>query len=115
MDPRPQLELSVWQSAPQWVVGLRGELDLRTAADLRELLLDLTSTGHHHILLDLSDLAFIDSAGLGVLIGGLRRARDHGGDLELAAPSPAVRLVLDVGGLSGVFQVRAAPPDRGGG
>lgn len=91
------------------MVRLCGELDLHTAGQLRQVLRDLTSNGRRDILLDLRELHFIDSAGLGVLVGGLRRTRGTGGSLALAAPHPRIMTVLDVGGLSGVFEMRAAP------
>lgn len=109
MATQPQLELSVRHEGESAVVVLQGELDLYSAAELRELLINLGSAGHHDIVLDLRDLTFIDSAGLGVLVGALRRARTEGGNLALVSPRPSVKKVLDVGGLSAVFDVRTPP------
>lgn len=56
-----------------------GEVDVYTAPRLKDKLLQLEREGTHHIAVDLTEVGFIDSVGLGVLIGGLRRARAGGG------------------------------------
>ena len=105
------LELAVRRDAGETaLVSLRGELALPTASRLREVLVDLLRSGRTSIVLDLSDLTFIDSAGLGVLIGGLRRAQLHGGDLALAGARPRILHVLAVAGLSGAFRMLGKPP-----
>jgi anti-sigma B factor antagonist len=65
---------------------LRGNLDINGGPTLREALLD--AIGEHHgrrVVVDLEGVDFIDSAGLGVLLGGLKRARTNDGDLVLVA------------------------------
>jgi anti-sigma B factor antagonist len=102
------------------VVEASGELDLYTAPRLRELLLVLDAEGRHRVVVDLAGLSFIDSTGLGVLVGGLARARDAGGDLGLVCANERVLRPFRITGLTEVFAVHAtleaalaAPPAAG--
>ena len=73
-----------------------GELDIATAPALREQLLRAIATHGPSLVLDLDDVAFLDSTGLGVIVGVLKRARTLGGDLVIAGASPAVRRVFEI-------------------
>jgi anti-sigma B factor antagonist len=86
-------------------VRLMGELDMGTAPKLREELLRLASGGAQLVTVDLSDLVFIDSTGLSVLITALKRLRQQGGDLALRSPTPGTRRVLEITGLTEVFSI----------
>jgi anti-anti-sigma factor len=87
------------------VVALRGELDIADAAAVAAALAAV-AVREPRIIVDLAGLEFIDASGIGALSRGRRHARDHGGDLLLAAPQRQVRLVLAIlwepGGRSGV-------------
>jgi anti-sigma B factor antagonist len=87
------------------VVAVRGELDLEGGGALREALLDAIGDGGRRVVVDLEGLDFIDSAGLGVLVGGLKRARTHDGDLVLVCTGRNVLKVLEVTGLMRVFVI----------
>jgi len=82
------------------VVAVDGELDAYTSHHLRSWLAELDEEGVTHIAVDLRRLTFVDSSGLGVLMGAGRRARDRGGRVVLREVSPQIRRVLDVTGLS---------------
>jgi anti-sigma B factor antagonist len=86
-------------------VRLQGELDLSTAAQLRDELARLAADGATRVTIDLSDLAFIDSTGLSVLITALKRLRQQGGDMILRSPTPSTRKVLEITGLTEVFSI----------
>jgi anti-sigma B factor antagonist len=73
-----------------------GELDVATAPRLREQLLAAITSGGPRLILDLGDVDFLDSTGLGVIVGLLKRARTLGGDLRLVCPSPAIRKVFEI-------------------
>jgi len=88
------------------VVDLRGEVDLASAPQFRRSLHDLIDQGHKRIALDLSNLEFMDSTGLGVLIGCLKRLKEADGDLVLAGVQPAVARVFEVTGLDRIFTIR---------
>ena len=78
------------------VARVGGELDVATAPRLREQLLATISERGPRIVLDLGDVGFLDSTGLGVIVGVLKRARTLGGDLRLVCPNPSVRKVFEI-------------------
>jgi anti-sigma B factor antagonist len=82
---------------------VHGDLDLGTSHRLRRVLVELDEAGATDVVVDLGDVDLLDSTGLGVLIGGLRRARQAGGELRLARLSPRHRELLSVTGLDRVF------------
>ena len=87
------------------VLTLVGQLDVATAPDLRQSLQEAQYGGERSVVLDLSGLEFLDSFGLGVLVGGLRRARLREGRLVLAAVGERIHQVLEVTGLTEAFEL----------
>jgi anti-sigma B factor antagonist len=87
------------------VLTVRGEVDLASAPKLAAAMTELMDRGHTHVAVDLGAVEFIDSSGLGVLVGSLRRLRDDGGDLVLRAASPPVTRILELTGLDGLLPV----------
>lgn len=88
------------------VVRVVGELDVAASPILRDALLELIEgQGNLSLRLELRDMGFIDSTGIGVLVGALRRVRDKGGDLTLANPRPSTMRVLEIAGLVEIFQI----------
>lgn len=88
------------------VLIVRGDVDLTVLPELRSALVDAIHTGRPLVELDLAGVPFIDSAGLGVVIGGLKRARTHGKNLIVIQPSPRVRKVLELTDLDEVLGCR---------
>jgi anti-sigma B factor antagonist len=84
---------------------LDGELDMATAPDLTHCFHLLVDEGHVRVVADMSELDFIDSTGLGALVGGLKRLREHDGDIVLKDPKPLVVKLLALTGLDKVFTV----------
>ncbi|MEK9521034.1 STAS domain-containing protein [Streptomyces sp. NPDC087908] len=82
------------------VLSLGGELDMETAPLLEGSLGDQLRDGRAHIVLDLTGLDFMDSSGLNVLIRAVHKARGAGGDVYLAAPTSAVRRILEITGVT---------------
>ncbi len=64
------------------------------------------------VVLDMSAVEFCDSTGMNVLLSALKRLRERGGTLEVAAPRPAVRKILQVTGLDSVFVVHETLPEK---
>jgi anti-sigma B factor antagonist len=87
------------------VVILRGEMDVYSAARLRDALNDVFSHGIVDIILDLQELDFMDSTGLGVMARASRRADGAGGVLRLQSPRRAFRKVLEITGMAHVFTI----------
>jgi anti-sigma B factor antagonist len=81
---------------PTATVVLDGEIDIATAPAIRRFLMAAISGGDVHLAIDMSGVAFIDAAGIGVLVAAANRAREAGGGLSLLAPSRQVRQLLGV-------------------
>ncbi len=86
-------------------VTLRGEVDILTVDRVRGVLGEALATRPQEILVDLTELAFIDSTGLGALIFGFQRARDAGVRFRLAHPNATVRQILMLSGLLEVVEL----------
>jgi anti-sigma B factor antagonist len=76
-----------------------------TAPRLRELLIDLVSKGHYQLVVNMDKVGFLDSTGLGVLVGGLKRVRAHDGSLDLVCTQQRILKILRITGLTEVFGI----------
>lgn len=86
-------------------VRVHGDLDCYTAPQLRSAFLALMEEGTREVTLDVSGTQFMDSTGLSVLVGGLKRLRENSGNMVLTGPSAATLRLFEVTGLSGVFDI----------
>ena len=89
------------------VVHVSGEIDVYTAPLVREKLDDQLREGHTDLVVDLTDVTFLDSTGLGVLVGRLKRVRTLGGSLRLVGSEERVLKVFAITGLDKVFEIHA--------
>ena len=87
------------------VIDVQGEIDIYTAPRLRELLIDLVSQGSYQLIVNLDEVGFLDSTGLGVLVGGLRRVRAHNGSLDLVCTQQPILKIFRITGLTEVFGI----------
>ncbi|HEY1680800.1 MAG TPA: STAS domain-containing protein [Candidatus Tumulicola sp.] len=87
------------------VFKLRGSLDLATAPTVRAALTDAASDANRHLIVDLTQIEFLDSTGLGALIGAHRRASEHNGSLRLVVTEGPISRLLNITGLLRVFSV----------
>ena len=87
------------------VIDVRGEIDIYTAPRLRELLIDLVSKNNYHLVVNLEKVGFLDSTGLGVLVGGLKRVRAHDGSLDLVCTQQRVLKIFKITGLTQIFGI----------
>jgi anti-sigma B factor antagonist len=99
------VELSVAGHDGHAIVALYGELDLADAPAVASQLIAAVAACGPSIIVDLAGLDFIDCCGIGMLVRVLRRIRESGGDMSLAAPQQRVRRVLSLTGLIDVFSV----------
>jgi anti-sigma B factor antagonist len=97
------LEIHVEETASYTLCRPVGELDAYTVGQFREALVDLAS--RPRLLIDLSDVPFMDSAGLGALIGGIRRAREAEGDVSVACSRPTLTRLLHTTGFDRIVPV----------
>src|SRR3954453_15368123 len=86
------------------VVRLIGRLDLLSAAGVRQRLGAAVAEGNHRLIVDLAEVSFIDSSGLGALIGGLKAARLAGGGLRIARPTEQATFILELTALNRVLR-----------
>lgn len=105
MDPVQPLDIQVSAEGSRALVAVRGEIDLATQAEFRAVLSDLVVSGQIDLAIDLSGVEFIDSTGLGALIGARRRVHAFNGSLKLLSPSSQVMKVFTVTGLNRVFDI----------
>ena len=85
--------------------GGLAEIDVYTAPRLRELLIDLVNNGNHQIVVNMEKVEFLDSTGLGVLVGGLKRVRAHDGSLDLVCTQERILKIFRITGLTKVFGI----------
>jgi anti-sigma B factor antagonist len=97
------LDVNVTDGVP--VVAVRGEVDFGSAPRLRELLISTAMDGHQRVVVDLRAVDFLDSTGLGVLVGALKRYRTLGGDLLLVISTSRIRSVFELTGLTAAFPI----------
>lgn len=87
------------------VVHVAGYLDAHTYEQLEETIAELFGKNQYKIVVNLSKVEYISSAGAGVFIGALSEAQEHGGNIVLMSPTSNVREVFDLLGLTQIFQV----------
>jgi anti-sigma B factor antagonist len=87
------------------VIELGGEVDLYTAPEFKERMVELIESGKKQIVVDLSQATFIDSTTLGVLVGGVKRLRPAGGSLALVCTDQNITKIFEITGLDRVFPI----------
>lgn len=87
------------------VLSVRGEVDIYTAPRFRERLIELVCDGNHQVIVDLDGVDFLDSTGLGVLVGGLKRLRSNDGDLSLVCTQGRILKMFEITSLTKVFDI----------
>src|ERR687883_1510858 len=88
-----------------YVISLSGEVDLYTAPEFKQQLLEVIGQGGSDVVVDLSDTTFIDSTTLGVLVGGVKRLRPSGGPLTLVCSDRNITKIFEITGLDKVFPI----------
>ena len=88
-----------------YVISLAGEVDLYTAPEFKQQLLDVIGKGAQSVIVDFSNTTFIDSTTLGVLVGGVKRLRPNGGQLSLVCSDRNITKIFEITGLDKVFTI----------
>ncbi len=99
------------ESGDRTVVEVRGEIDVYTAPVLREELTSLVDRQRTNLVVDLTQVSFMDSTGLGVLVGGLKKVRTLGGDLSLVIDQETILKVFRITALTQVFSIHSTLED----
>lgn len=102
-----QLSVTTSDAGDHTVVVVSGEVDAATSDTLRAAIFDVIEGGQPRVVVDMSEVSFIDSSGLRVLIGGYKAADSGGGTLRVGSPSDAVVRLLEITGQLERFTVSA--------
>ena len=101
------IKASTRQSENVTIVDLSGQIKLGDGTQvLRDIVKDLLSKGENKILLNLGDVSYIDSSGIGELVGAFTSVRNHGGEMKLLSLTKKVKDVLAITKLLTVFDVK---------
>jgi anti-sigma B factor antagonist len=87
------------------VIAARGEIDLYTAPDLKQALTQAIEAGERRIVIDLTDVSFLDSTALGVLIGAVKRLRSRSGALAIVNIDSSIAKTFEITGLDQIFTI----------
>jgi anti-sigma B factor antagonist len=99
------LEVETGTAGDAALLTLQGEIDVYTAPRLRQAIIDLVDGGATKIVVDMAKVDFLDSTGLGVLVGGLKRVRMKDGSLTIVATQDKILKIFDITGLNKVFTI----------
>ena len=105
------LSISTRTEGVHTIVEVVGELDVHTVPRMRERLAALIADGHYHLIADLQAVDFLDSTGLGVLVGALKRVYPHDGSFQLVCTQERILKVFRITGLINVFSIHASVED----
>jgi anti-sigma B factor antagonist len=89
------------------VLSLRGEVDVANSHEVRDAALALVGGGARGLVVDLTGTAYLDSAGLGILVGLLKRSKEADFKLAIAGAQPAVQRLFEITKLNRVFPMHA--------
>jgi anti-sigma B factor antagonist len=93
--------------AERHVLAVRGEIDLFTAPELKQVLAESIESGRNHIVVDLTETTFLDSTALGVLIGAVKRLRSRNGALAIVNVDENIAKTFEITGLDQIFTILA--------
>jgi anti-sigma B factor antagonist len=102
------LSLETRQSDGRTIVAVGGEIDVYTAPRLRDRITELVSAGNYNLVVDMEQVEFLDSTGLGVLVGGLKKVRAHDGSMELICNQDRLLKIFRITGLAKVFTIHSS-------
>jgi anti-sigma B factor antagonist len=108
------MEVTVSELRRVTMLEVSGRVDSTNAAQLGEVLNSQIDAGRYQLVIDLSRVSYMSSAGLRELVAALKKVKQYNGDLRIATPSDKVREVLDLAGLSAIFQIYPTQVDAVG-
>ena len=105
------LTLTTRETDGKTIVAVGGEIDVYTAPKLRDKISELVATGSYDLVVDMHEVEFLDSTGLGVLVGGLKKVRAHDGSLRLVCNQDRLLKIFRITGLAKVFVIHETTDD----
>ncbi len=101
------LSLETRQVDGHTIVAVGGEIDVYTAPKLRDKITELVNAGNHSLIIDMEKVEFLDSTGLGVLVGGLKKIRAQDGTMSLVCSQDRLLKIFRITGLAKVFTIHS--------
>jgi len=105
------IKVGIRQLETAAVVDVAGEVDMATSPELRSALKRLTRSSPARIVVNLTDVDFMDSSGIATLVQAMKESKPHGGQVVLAAPSQNLLRVLQLSNLTTLFRIYATVDD----
>jgi anti-sigma B factor antagonist len=93
------------------IIEVGGEIDVYTAPKLRDKITELVGNGNYNLVIDMEKVDFLDSTGLGVLVGGLKKVRAHDGSMRLICNQERLLKIFRITGLAKVFAIHGSQAD----
>jgi anti-sigma B factor antagonist len=105
------MQIATTPGSDRYVIAVSGEVDLATSPDLDSAIIAAIESGTSSVVIDLSDVSFMDSSGLGVVVRGLKRCREADKDLDLVITNERVLKVFGITGLDQVIPIHDSIED----
>jgi anti-sigma B factor antagonist len=86
-------------------IDINGEIDVYTSPKVKEIIADLIEKGTNNLVINLEGVRYIDSTGLGVLIGALKKVREKEGGISLVCTNPQIKKIFNITGLVKIFGI----------
>lgn len=93
------------------IIEVGGEIDVYTAPRLRDKITELVGEGSYNLVIDMQKVDFLDSTGLGVLVGGMKKVRAHDGSMRLICNQERLLKIFRITGLAKVFAIHDSQAD----
>lgn len=99
------LEITPKVENDRLILNLEGELDTYNCGQLRSAIVEHVEKGHVNVIVDMTGVEYIDSTGLGSLVGGLKRVSERGGTMRIVTSNAQILKVFEITGLDRVFPI----------
>lgn len=109
-----ELDISTERDGSTCRIAVNGEVDVYTSPLLKTYLVDAVDDGCIDLVVDLENVGFIDSSGLGVLVSGLRRVKEQSGSMRIICTKEGILKIFRITGLDKVFPIFASAADAEG-
>jgi len=105
------MQIATTPGSDRYIITVSGEVDLATSPDLDNAIIAAIESGTSSLAIDLTDVSFMDSSGLGVIVRGLKRCREADKDLDLVITNERVLKVFGITGLDQVIPIHDSIED----
>lgn len=92
-------------------IEVQGEIDVYTSPKVKEIITELIEKGNYNLVINLEGVRYIDSTGLGVLIGALKKVREKEGSINLVCNNPQIKKIFNITGLVKIFGIYKSEED----